>query len=42
MSPSGSSTVTIHTSSTDQVITDNAVQVPDYDKERLEQLGFDV
>ena len=40
MSPSGSSTVTIHTSSTDQVITDNAVQVPDYDKERLEQLGF--
>ncbi|MBT3996263.1 MAG: hypothetical protein HOF01_10745 [Chloroflexi bacterium] len=40
MSPRGSSTVTIHTSSTDQVITDNAVQVPDYDKERLEQLGF--
>jgi transketolase len=40
MSASGSSTVTIHTSSTDQVITDNAVQVPDYDKERLEQLGF--
>ena len=40
MSPRGSSTVTIHTSSTDQVITDNDVQVPDYDKERLEQLGF--
>ncbi len=40
MSPRGSSTVTIHTSSTDQVITDNSVQVPDYDKERLEQLGF--
>jgi len=40
MSPAGSSTVTIHTSSTDQVVTDNSVQVPDYDKERLEQLGF--
>ena len=40
MAPSGSSTVTIHTSSTDQVLTDNLVQVPDYDKERLEQLGF--
>lgn len=40
MSPSGSSTVTIHTSSTDQVSADKAVQLPDYDKQRLEDFGF--
>ena len=40
MSPSGSSTVTIHTSAADQVSTDKSVQIPNYDKERLEDIGF--
>jgi len=40
MSPSGSSTVTIHTSATDRVSTDKTVQLPDYDKQQLEDFGF--
>ncbi len=40
MSSSGSSTVTIHTSSTDQVSTDRSVQLPDYDRQQLEDFGF--
>ena len=40
MSSSGSSTVTIHTSAADQVSTDKSVQIPNYDKERLEDVGF--
>jgi len=40
MASSGSSTVTVHSSSTDQVSTDHVVNVPDYDKKRLEDVGF--
>jgi transketolase len=40
MSSSGSPTVTIHTSSTDQISTDKVVQIPDYGKQRLEEFGF--
>ncbi|MDP6056409.1 MAG: hypothetical protein QF676_04970 [Dehalococcoidia bacterium] len=40
MSLSGSSTVTIHMSASDQVIAEKSVQVPDYDKQRLEDFGF--
>lgn len=40
MASSGSSTVTVHFSSTDQVSTDHFVNVPDYDKQRLEDVGF--
>lgn len=40
MASSGSSTVTVHSSSTDQVSTDHVVNVPDYDKQRLEDVGF--
>lgn len=40
MASSGSSTVTVHFSSTDQVSTDHVVNVPDYDKQRLEDVGF--
>ena len=40
MASSGSSTVTVHSSSTDQVSTDHVVNVPDYDKKCLEDVGF--
>jgi len=40
MASSGSSTVTVHSSSTDQVSTDHVVNVPDYDRQRLEDVGF--
>jgi transketolase len=40
MSPSGSSTVTIHSSATAPVTTDKSVALPDYDKQRLEDVGF--
>ncbi len=40
MASSGSSTVTVHFSSTDQVSTDHFVNVSDYDKQRLEDVGF--
>jgi transketolase len=40
MSPSGSSTVTIHSSATAPVTTDKSVELPDYDKQRLEDVGF--
>ncbi len=40
MSPSGSSTVTIHSAATTPVITDKSVQLPEYDRERLEDIGF--
>jgi len=40
MASSGSATVTVHSSSTDQVSTDHVVNVPDYDKKRLEDVGF--
>jgi len=40
MASSGSSTVTVHSSSTDQVSTDHVVNVPDYDRQRLEDIGF--
>ena len=40
MSPSGSSTVTIHTSASNQAIAEKSVQIPDYDKQQLEDFGF--
>ena len=40
MSPNGSSTVTIHSSATSQASTDKSVALPDYDRERLEDVGF--
>jgi transketolase len=40
MASSGSSTVTIHASSTDPVSTDKTVQIPDYDRQQLEDIGF--
>ncbi len=40
MSPNGSSTVTIHSAKTTPAITDRSVQLPEYDRERLEDIGF--
>ena len=40
MASSGSSTVNIHESSTSPVLTDTQVQIPDYGKGRLEDIGF--
>jgi len=40
MSSSGSSTVTIHTSASNQAITEKSVQMPEYDKQQLEDFGF--
>lgn len=40
MSASGNSTVTIHSASTSPVTTDTKIEVPAYDKERFEDIGF--
>ena len=40
MSSSGSSTVTIHTSASNQAIAEKSVQIPGYDKQQLEDFGF--
>jgi len=40
MPASGNSTVTIHSSSLSQVASEKIVQIPSYDRERLEDVGF--
>ena len=40
MPASGNSTVTIHSSSLSQVASEKIVQIPSYDRERLEDIGF--
>ncbi|MDP6666934.1 MAG: hypothetical protein QF357_06000 [Dehalococcoidia bacterium] len=40
MAPSGNSTVTIHSAATAPVTTEKSVQLPEYDRERMEDIGF--